>query len=113
MPEAQPADGAQVIRVAEPDAQTLRGDRQPLLDWADRNDDDDRPARPDVARRRRAENRVDERVSDHIAVRVPGQAPGRVQLDSAEDESPALDELVSVGAETDSHPSGSCRRLRP
>jgi long-chain acyl-CoA synthetase len=33
--------GAQVIRVAEPDAQTLLGDRQPLLDWADRNDDDD------------------------------------------------------------------------
>jgi long-chain acyl-CoA synthetase len=33
--------GAQVIRVAEPDAQALLGDRPPLADWAERNDDDD------------------------------------------------------------------------
>ena len=33
--------GAQVIRVAEPDARTLLADHQPLADWAERSDDDD------------------------------------------------------------------------
>jgi long-chain acyl-CoA synthetase len=33
--------GAQVIRVAQPDAQTLLADQKPLADWAERNDDDD------------------------------------------------------------------------
>src|SRR5215475_16160404 len=33
--------GAQVIRVAQPDAQTLLADQQPLADWAERGDDDD------------------------------------------------------------------------
>jgi long-chain acyl-CoA synthetase len=33
--------GAQVIRVAEPDARSLLGGRQPLADWAERRDDDD------------------------------------------------------------------------
>jgi long-chain acyl-CoA synthetase len=33
--------GAQVIRVAQPDAQTLLADQKPLADWAERSDDDD------------------------------------------------------------------------
>jgi long-chain acyl-CoA synthetase len=33
--------GAQVVRVAEPDARTLLGDRPPLADWAERSDGDD------------------------------------------------------------------------
>ena len=33
--------GAQVMRVTEPDARTLLGDRQPVTDWAERADDDD------------------------------------------------------------------------
>jgi long-chain acyl-CoA synthetase len=33
--------GAQVIRVAEPDARSVLGDRPPLADWAERGDDDD------------------------------------------------------------------------
>ena len=33
--------GAQVIRVTEPDARTVLGDREPLADWAERSDDDD------------------------------------------------------------------------
>jgi hypothetical protein len=38
---------------------------------------------------------------------VPGKASRVIELDSAEDESPALDEFVGVGAETDSHRSPS------
>jgi long-chain acyl-CoA synthetase len=33
--------GAQVMRVTEPDARTLLGNRQPVTDWAERADDDD------------------------------------------------------------------------
>jgi len=33
--------GAQVIRVAEADARSVLGDREPLADWAERSDDDD------------------------------------------------------------------------
>ncbi|MGN6171937.1 MAG: AMP-binding protein, partial [Streptosporangiaceae bacterium] len=33
--------GAQVMRVTEPDARTLLGDRQPVTDWAERADADD------------------------------------------------------------------------
>ncbi|HEY7359566.1 MAG TPA: AMP-binding protein, partial [Streptosporangiaceae bacterium] len=33
--------GAQVVRVAEPDARSVLGDREPLADWAERGDDDD------------------------------------------------------------------------
>src|SRR6266480_1162650 len=33
--------GAQVMRVTEPDARTLLGDREPVTDWAERGDDDD------------------------------------------------------------------------
>ena len=33
--------GAQVIRVAEPDARSILGDREPLVDWAERGGDDD------------------------------------------------------------------------
>ena len=33
--------GARVMRVTEPDARTLLGDRQPVTDWAERADDDD------------------------------------------------------------------------
>ena len=33
--------GAQVIRVAEPDARTVLGDWEPLAEWAERGDDDD------------------------------------------------------------------------
>jgi long-chain acyl-CoA synthetase len=32
--------GAQVMRVTEPDARTLLGDREPVTDWAERGDDD-------------------------------------------------------------------------
>ena len=33
--------GAQVIRVTEPDARSILGDREPLVDWAERGGDDD------------------------------------------------------------------------
>jgi long-chain acyl-CoA synthetase len=33
--------GTQVVRVAEPDARSVLGDREPLADWAERRDDDD------------------------------------------------------------------------
>src|SRR5256884_3943698 len=33
--------GAQTVRVAEPDARSLLGDREPVTDWAERGDDDD------------------------------------------------------------------------
>jgi long-chain acyl-CoA synthetase len=33
--------GAQVVRVAEPDARSVLGDREPVTDWAERGDDDD------------------------------------------------------------------------
>src|SRR5215469_663078 len=33
--------GAQVIRVAQPDARALLADQEPLADWAERSDDDD------------------------------------------------------------------------
>ena len=33
--------GTRVVRVAEPDARSVLGDREPLADWAERGDDDD------------------------------------------------------------------------
>jgi len=57
-------------------------------------------------------------VSDHVAVRVPGEPGGLVgELDAAEHERHALDQSVGVDAdshpEIGAHPSGSWRRTRP
>ena len=61
----------------------------------------------DVAEPGGAEHRVDQRVREHVAVGVPGEAPVEVEPDAAEDERrPAL-ELVRVDADPDAEAQGS------
>ena len=59
----------------------------------------------------RAEHRVDERMGDDVAVAVTGEAAWRVEAHAAEHERHPLCERVRVDAQadTEAHPSGSCR----
>ena len=57
--------------------------------------------RADVAEPGRAEQGVDERVGDHVAVGVAGEATRVLDLDAAEDERDALLERMRVEAEAD------------
>ena len=57
--------------------------------------------RADVAEVGGAEDRVDQRVRDHVAVGVAGEAARLVERDAAEDERHALLERVRVDADAD------------
>ena len=74
-----------------------------------------REERADVAEARRAEDGVDERVRDHVAVGVAREPARVVEADAAEHERHAVLERVGVDAHADpelGHPSGSCRPRR-
>ena len=60
-----------------------------------------REERADVAEPGRAEQRVDQRVREHVAVGVAGEAARVVELDAAEHERHALLERVRVDADAD------------
>ena len=65
----------------------------------------------------RAEQRVDDRVGEHVGVGVAGQAAVVLDAHAAEDQRPPLGEAVRVLADAgrDAHdaPIGSSRRSRP
>ena len=69
----------------------------------------------DVAEPGRAEQRVDDRVGQHVGVRVPRETSLAGDLDAAEDQRPAVGEAVGVDADAAAHrhPIGSSRRSRP
>ena len=70
-----------------------------------------RKQRPDVAQARRAQQRVDQRVRDHVTVGVSCKTARVVEADTSEDERNAVGERVRVDAEADAqvaHPSGTC-----
>ena len=68
----------------------------------------------DVAQPGRAEQRVDDRVGEHVGVRVPGEAALARDLDPAEDQRAAVREAMGVDADAGAHqPIGSSRRWRP
>jgi hypothetical protein len=69
---------------------------------------------PDVAQAGGAEQRVDDRVGEHVGVGVTGQAGLVRDLDAAEHEPPPGGEPVRVDADAgaDAHPIGSSRRER-
>src|SRR5436309_1974039 len=71
-----------------------------------------REKRADVTEAGGAEQRVDQRVRDHVAVGVAREPSPRVDLDPAENERHTLDERVRVDADSHPHPSGSWRRSR-
>ena len=60
-----------------------------------------REERADVAEPCGAEDRVGERVSDHVAVGVPGEAFGMLEANAGEHERDALRERVRVDADAD------------
>src|SRR5438874_3001 len=69
----------------------------------------------DVSEPCRTEQRVDQRMRDHVAVRVAREAARRVDRDAPEHERNTVREGMRVDAEPDpelAHPSGSCRRCR-
>ena len=66
----------------------------------------------DVAQPGGAEQRVGDRVGEHVGVGVAGQAALVRDLDAAEHERPALLEAVRVDPDAGPHPTGSIRRCR-
>ena len=56
---------------------------------------------PDIGETGGTEQRVGERVCDHVAVGVPGEAPWMVDRDTAEDERDAVRERVGVDTQPD------------
>ncbi len=85
-----------------------RGDVQPLRIGG-------REELADVALAGRAEDGVDQRVGDHVAVRVTGEPRLTGEVDAGEDERDPVLEPVRVDAEPDpqlAHPSGSWRDSR-
>ena len=74
-----------------------------------------REHRADVVEPRCAQDRVDERVREHVAVGVAGKAPRRLDRHASEDERDPVRKGVRVDADADAklgHPSGSGRLRR-
>ena len=69
----------------------------------------------DVAEPGRAEQRVDDRVREHVGVGVAREAALAGDLDAAEDQRPPVREAMRVDADPAAHaqPIGSSRRSRP